>query len=221
MMFKNCPTEFKVNEFGKFEGYASHFGNVDLGGDVVMPGAFKEFVLTKSGQVKVLSQHNQRDVIGKADVRQDSQGLAFVAELLLDVPSARTVYAQMKGGVIEETSIGYDVLPDGAKIRDDGVRELRALKLWEISVVTFSMNPLATINSVKAIEDIQTIRDLEDHLRDAGGFSRAHAKAICLGGFKALQTLRDAGDDSDSSQAAVALVQQLIRISGLSGANAT
>lgn len=220
MMFKSCPTEFKFGDAGTFEGYASRFGNVDLGNDVVMPGAFKEFALTRAGKVKILNQHGQRDPIGLADVRQDSQGLEFKGALVLGVPSARTVYEQMKGGLIEETSIGYDVLPGGAKVRDDGVRELRALKLWEISVVTFPMNPLATIDAVKAIGEIKTIRELEDHLRDAGGFSRNEAKALAFGGFKALQDLRDAGNESDSSQAAVALVQQLIRISGLNGANA-
>ena len=220
MKFKSCPTEFKFGDSGAFEGYASRFGNVDLGNDVVMPGAFKQFALTRAGKVKVLNQHTQKDVIGVADVRQDSSGLEFKAQLALGVPSARTVYEQIKGGLIEETSIGYDVLPGGAKERDDGVRELSALKLWEISVVTFPMNPLATIEAVKAAENIQTIRELEDHLRDAGGFSRSQAKALCLGGFKALQDLRDAGNESDSSQAAIALVQQLIRISGLNGANA-
>jgi phage head maturation protease len=36
---------------GSFTGYASIFGNVDLGGDVVLPGAFKEFETNAAGEV--------------------------------------------------------------------------------------------------------------------------------------------------------------------------
>src|SRR5210317_1727848 len=36
------PLEIKALSNGEFEGHGSIFGNEDLGGDVVMPGAFRK-----------------------------------------------------------------------------------------------------------------------------------------------------------------------------------
>jgi HK97 family phage prohead protease len=192
MEFLNLQLETKaVAADGTFEGYAAIFGNVDLGGDVIEKGAFREIVMGKSGRVKVLNQHNMRDPIGTAEVVQDSKGLKFKGELVLDVPSAKAVYALMKADALDGMSIGYDVLPGGAEIQTSGVRRLKALKLYEISPVTFGMNPKAGITGVKSAADIATIRDYETFLRDVGGFSSAQAKALASGGFKSMQQARD------------------------------
>jgi HK97 family phage prohead protease len=188
----NLPTEFKAfGDTGSFEGYAAIFGNVDLGGDVIERGAFKEFAKGRDGRVKILNQHRTSDPIGTAEVEQDDKGLRFKGQLILEAASARSAYALMKGGALDGMSIGYDVLAGGAEILKSGIRQLKAIKLYEISPVTFGMNPLAGIDSVK---QITTIREFEDFLRDVGGFSVAQAKALASGGFKALQTTRDEGD---------------------------
>ena len=197
MKYLNIPLELETKAFGdsgSFEGYASIFGNVDLGGDVIERGAFKEIVKGRNGMVKILNQHSSRDPIGVAEVRQDDKGLQFKGQLILEAASARSAYALMKGGALDGMSIGYDVLEGGAKILESGIRQLKALKLWEISPVTFGMNPLAGIESVKAAAQITTIREFEDFLRDAGGFSKAQAIALASGGFKALQDRRESGD---------------------------
>ena len=191
----NLPTEFKAfGDSGSFEGYASIFGNVDLGGDVIERGAFKEIVKGRDGKVKVLNQHRTSDPIGVAEVKQDDKGLSFQGQLILEAPAGRAAYALMKGGALDGMSIGYDVLPGGGKVLESGIRQLTGLKLWEISPVTFGMNPLAGIEGVKQAGQITTTREFEDFLRDAGGFSKAQAIAIASGGFKAMQGLRDAGD---------------------------
>jgi len=191
----SLPTEFKAfGDSGSFEGYASIFGNIDLGGDIIVRGAFKEFVKGRDGKVKVLNQHRMSDPIGVAEVTADDKGLRFQGQLILEAPAARSAYALMKGGALDGMSIGYDVLPGGGKVLESGVRELTALKLWEISPVTFGMNPLAGIDSVKQAGQITTIREFEDFLRDGAGFSHSQAKAIAADGWKALQTTRDEGD---------------------------
>jgi HK97 family phage prohead protease len=162
--------EFKVlGDAGEFSGYASIFGNVDQGGDIVERGAFKEFDLTKDGMVRVLNQHRHADPIGKANVNEDSTGLHFDGKLLLDVPSARTQYALLKAGIVDGMSIGYDIMPGGAEMTKSGVRHLKALKLWEISTVTFGMNQLARVQAVKAAHSIKTIREFEEFLRHDSG----------------------------------------------------
>lgn len=191
MEFLNLELETKaLTADGSFEGYAAVFGNVDMGGDIIERGAFKDIVTGRNGRVKVLNQHNLRDPIGSADVTQDSKGLKFKGELVLAAPSAQTSYALMKAGVLDGMSLGYEVLPGGAEILSSGVRKLKALRVYEISPVTFGMNPKAGITGVKS-GDIITIRDFEDFLRDVGGYSAAQAKALASGGFKALQAARD------------------------------
>ncbi len=197
MKFLTIPVEVKVfGDAGTFEGYAAIFGNVDLGGDVIERGAFKEIVKGRNGMVKILNQHSSRDPIGAAEVKQDDKGLKFTGQLILEAASARSVYALMKAGVLDGMSIGYDVLEGGAKILESGIRQLTALKLWEISPVTFGMNPLAGITDVKTANQITNIREYEDFLREAG-FSRAQAKALAAGGWTRLDGQREADGDEE------------------------
>lgn len=194
-----CPFDLKaINDIGTFSGYASIFGNVDGGGDVMERGAFKEFHKTRDGKVLILYQHSSRDPIGKADVRQDDKGLYFDGQLVMEDATARKAYVGMKAGTIDAMSFGFDVLPGGATITEAGIRKITAVKCYEISPVTFGMNELARIEAVKAAENITTIRELENFLREAGGFSKAQAVAIASGGWKALQDRRDSGEADDA-----------------------
>lgn len=56
---------------------------------------------------------------------------------------------------------------------------------------------------------IQTIRDFETFLRDAGGFSREAAKAIAARGWKATSDPRDEADDGELVAAAMRLVETI------------
>ncbi|MCR4331302.1 MAG: HK97 family phage prohead protease, partial [Sulfuricaulis sp.] len=109
-------------------------------------------------------------------------------------------YALMKGGALDGMSIGYDVLQGGAKILESGIRILTGLKLWEISPVTFGMNPLAGIDGVKNAGNITNIREFEDFLRESGGFSKAQAVAIAGRGWNGLQSRRDSGEADDAKE---------------------
>jgi HK97 family phage prohead protease len=207
MDYLNMQLEVKaLGDTGSFEGYAGIFGNVDLGGDVLERNAIKEVVKGRNGLVKVLNQHNMRDPIGGAKVMPDDKGIAFEGQLVLETPSARSAYALMKAGVLDGMSFGYDVMAGGAEIMKSGVRQLKAIKLWEISPVTFGMNPLAGVTGVKGIA---TIREFEDFLRDAGGFSAAQAKALASGGFKALASARDESGGVDEAKELVDLIGKI------------
>lgn len=49
-----CPFEVKaVDEAGNFEGYASVFNNIDLGDDIILPGAFIKVKTTRTGRLKL------------------------------------------------------------------------------------------------------------------------------------------------------------------------
>lgn len=181
MEYMSLPLETKAAEReGGFSGYAAVYGNVDLGGDIIAPGAFKEFASNDDGRITVLWQHRADQPIGTARVKSDKAGLAFDADLVMADPLAQVARAHMEAKSVRGMSIGYDVLPGGAEVMKSGVRKLTALKLWEISLVTFPMNPAAGVASVKGI---RTVREFEEFLRGAG-FSKSQATLIASEGFR-------------------------------------
>ena len=197
MKYKDIPLELEakaLGDSGEFSGYAAIFGNIDQGGDILERGAFKEILTTKDNMVRILYQHDMRQPIGKAMVKEDSKGLYFDGKLVLDNANARSAYALMKQGILDGMSIGYDTIK--SKTDEDGNRILQAVKLYEISTVTFGMNPAALIESVKAGNMVSNIREFEEFLRDAG-FSRAKAKALAVGGWTVLEGQRDVDSETD------------------------
>lgn len=193
----DSPAEFKFSgKAGSFEGYAAVFLNTDSGNDAIMPNAFQEFAKTRDGKTIVLYQHSIRDPIGKADVSQDSHGLHFKAELALDDPTALKAYTLMRDGIIDSMSVGYDVLPGGEQFKN-GRRELSRLKLFECSVVTWGMNDLARIETVKSAMDCDNTRELEQLLRESLFISGRKAKAAANALWPLLSDRDDQTDDRD------------------------
>lgn len=176
-----------VSENGEFEGYASIWDEVDLGGDAVQPGAFKEG-LAKAKQagrlIPMLWQHDRREPLGIwLEMEEDSKGLRVKGKLLIESdPLARRAHALLKAGAIGGLSIGYRI-PVGGAEEDEirrGVWLLKKLDLIEISLVTIPMLTSAKVTRVKgALESGQlpTVREFEGFLRDAG-FPREKAVAI-------------------------------------------
>lgn len=191
---------------GVFEGYASVFGVVDQGMDVVERGAFRKSL--GSRRVKMLWQHDQSQPIGVWDViEEDERGLYVRGRLLKEVEKGREAMALLRAGAIDSMSIGYRTI-DSAPEGDGMVRRLKEIDLYEISLVTFPMLPDAKVTAVKSI---QTERDFEKFLRDAG-FSRKQAAALALHGYKALnRDTRDAASD-EVNASAKALLEQLQKL---------
>lgn len=139
---------------GHIKGYASTYGNVDLGGDMVMKGAFTQTLYHKKNRVKLFLDHYYRvkDVAGLAYLQDDEKGLALSGELPIHIPSVKEIHDKIKflneRGEDMGLSIGYDIVK--AKMRDDGVRELKEIALGEVSITPFPMNTEATILNAKA-----------------------------------------------------------------------
>ena len=83
-------------------------------------------------------------------MEQDSKGLYIKAKIsMTDV--GRKAMELMRDGVIDEMSIGYDIIKDEFKGKN---RMLKELRLWEFSPVTFAANEKARITSAKNFNDL-------------------------------------------------------------------
>ena len=194
---------------GEFEGYASVFGIVDQGLDVVERGAFTK-TLGSGRKVKMLWQHDTSKVIGVWDeVREDDRGLFVKGRLLKGIKLAEEAMVMLRAGALDSMSIGYRTIEAVAE-GGGRIRKLMELDLHEISLVTFPMLPDAKVTDVKSLS---TEREFEAFLRDAG-YSRKEATALALHGFKGLTGLRDAGSDDGDEKANLALLQSLEKLTG-------
>lgn len=131
------------------EGYASFFGQVDNGNDMVMRGAYAKSLAdlaSKGRSVKMLWQHDPSQPIGVWDeVREDEKGLYVKGRILTDVERGREAAALIEAGAMDGLSIGYRTVK--ATKNDKGQRLLRELELWEVSLVTFPMLPSARVGA--------------------------------------------------------------------------
>jgi HK97 family phage prohead protease len=189
LLTKNAgvPLDIKaVGDGGTFEGYGSIFGNVDSYGEAVMPGAFTQSLVDskrKGMTVKMLWQHDSDQPIGVwDDMAEDAKGLYVKGHLLTEVsPRAAEAYGLLKAGALDGLSIGYRVVEAAPHPDKQGVLALKKLNLKEVSIVTFAANERARVEAVKhilAAGEVPTVREFEEFLRDAGGFSKSLAAAI-------------------------------------------
>jgi HK97 family phage prohead protease len=143
------------------KGYGSYFGNKDSDNDVIAKGAYQKTIKENGNRVKYLYQHNMMQPIGKMnELYEDDKGLVFVAEIP-KTQLGKDVIELMKSGVITENSVG--ILPIQKEDRGD-YRELKEVKLFEISAVTLAANDQAKIMDVKGSKMIDDIYKRYDNL---------------------------------------------------------
>ena len=140
----------RASEAGVIKGYASLFGVVDTGGDMVMAGAFKRSLQKRGAEgVKMLWQHKAAEPIGVwTRIVEDVRGLKVEGRLDLSVARAREALSLLRQGAIDGLSIGYRT-QRASTDKQSGVRRLVEVDLWEISIVTFPMLPQARVTGVK------------------------------------------------------------------------
>lgn len=173
---------FKVEEadesksMGRIKGFASTFNNIDLGGDRVLPGAFKRTLSQNKGEVMVLADHVFYDQIGwGVFARETDKGLEVEAEIDLENQKGREKYnlAKMASKMEKATmglSIGYQAVKfDFEEEGEQMIRNLKEVKLFEYSLTAMPMNPEAVITDVKSREDKDILlKQIEEHARKIG-----------------------------------------------------
>lgn len=211
---KTIPFEVKeVDSNGTISGYGAVFGNVDSGGDIIMPDAFNGCISRsreKGYKPKMLWQHDPGQPIGVWDtMKADDRGLFMQGRVVADVTKGREAIALMKAKAIDGLSIGYKTTDYEYEKNDMGmVRKIKEADVWETSIVTFPMNTEARVTDVK---QLQSPRDVEQLLRKQGvpgGF----AKLVALHGFEgATERLRSDSDKGGEAKMQAEAIDGLIR----------
>lgn len=173
--------EVKVGEEGmRFSGYASVFGGVDSYGDTIDPKAYEKTLKRKKGDRPIRLRWNHfGPVIGKwVELRTDERGLYVEGELTPGHSKAADVFASLRHGAVDGLSIGFR--PKKVEMIDSGQRRLlKEIELIEISVVEDPADLGARISDVKsALDQAESLKNMESLLRDACGLSRTDATAL-------------------------------------------
>ncbi|WP_246727684.1 HK97 family phage prohead protease [Chelativorans sp. Marseille-P2723] len=197
----------QVESNGTFSGYASLFGRVDLGRDIVEPGAFAASIRKRGAAgIRMLFQHDPNQPIGTwREIREDSHGLFVRGKLATGAAKAREVLELMRDGALDGLSIGFRAVRAVHEPRT-GIRRIREADLWEISVVTFPMLPEARVEKVKSASagrELPTHREFERWLTRDAGLTRSEAKTVIARGFAHLLRERDAAPAAPESLAAM------------------
>ncbi|HYJ52653.1 MAG TPA: HK97 family phage prohead protease [Allosphingosinicella sp.] len=123
----------------RFAGYAALFDRPDQGGDVVRAGAFAAS-LAGGRSVPLLWQHRPERPIGRVEyLKEDRRGLRVIGRIV-DREAARLLGT----GAVNGLSFGYRV----RQASGAAPRELTALELIEISLVSWPMQPKARVHAV-------------------------------------------------------------------------
>ena len=161
---------------GIVEGFAAIFGNIDHQGDRIHPGAFTQTLNNPpDGMPQLLGwQHTLDHPFGRTtsltEVGRDelppeilarapdaTGGLKFKARIAISSSVNKERLALMKdeAQVVKGSSIGFDTFKadftvdrsEGAK--ETHIREIREVRLWEVSVVALGANSAAAVTSAK------------------------------------------------------------------------
>jgi len=212
-------TEIKFSGDGKqgiFEGYASVFNNTDSDGDIILPGAFKNALANQSRKVAMFFNHKTWDLpVGKWDsLAEDDKGLYVRGQLTPGHSGATDLKAAMQHGTVDGMSVGFSVNKDDYSLGTSGRIFKNIAALREISVCTFPANELAGVSAMKSVDGIETIRDVENWLRDSVGLSKSQAVGL-IARFKSAVRSESGGDENEAQiNALLQSIQSFPSISG-------
>lgn len=154
LIYKSVPFDVsdmsEKGDFGYIKGIASYFGNVDSDNDIIDKGAYTKTLQENRMRIKYCEQHDIRKAFGKFEELYETQtSLDFLAAIPLKSDSSRDMYERIKGGVIDENSVGIIVTKGMPDESNKSIRRIKEVRLLEISAVTLAANDLARITDVK------------------------------------------------------------------------
>ena len=173
MEHKNFEAYTKAIDDRTVTGIAALFGNVDVVGDRIFKGAFKKTIQENLARVRHLWMHDEwspptaaiksLNEVGRGGLPDDLKakhpevtGGLEVEREYLQTPRGDEILAGIKAGALNQMSFGYTPVKFDFEELEDGdskgflVRNLREIRLWDISDVNWGANEL-TIASKAAV----------------------------------------------------------------------
>ena len=156
--------------------YLSKFDEMDSDMDIIRKGAFKKSlrergVKSKSNRkIAFLRHHDWEKQIGKfIELAEDDFGLYAVAQLGRSTDGENAL-KDYEDGIIREHSIGFQYVADKSKwiedttIKTNGYFEVKEVKLFEGSAVTFGANEFTPVVEMKGQEKSDHIEKITTEL---------------------------------------------------------
>jgi len=174
-----------IEDDGTVEGLAAGYGNIDLGGDLFLPGALSKSIKGKLSTPMLLYHDMQRPAGVWETFVEVPDGLLVKGRFAMSTIDGKEAHALVKAGALKGLSVGYRSLAD--KIVGK-VRQISEAALHEISLVTVPMNEKTLVLNFKDIigaGDLPSLPEFEKFLREAG-FSKSQATAIAGKGLSHL-----------------------------------
>jgi uncharacterized protein len=157
MRRKQVDATAGATDLGLFTAIAAAY-TIDRDGERIRPGAFRETIRRWQASGRRLPLHwahsgEARDIIGLVDpseMRETPDGLYVEGRVdIAESEVAREAWRSMKADAVA-LSFGFMVTDEGKD--SDGVRELREIDLFEISIVPNPANQDTRILSTKATD---------------------------------------------------------------------
>jgi phage head maturation protease len=182
---------------GIVDAFVSVMGNVDLQDDIIHTGSFTKTIQERGTDVRVLDNHNffsihdalatcidiserpRRDLPKAVQEKfPDATGGLFTSsQFMLDDPASLAAFKRVKNGVINQYSIGFQIIKQDWTEENFGtvdepnmvqIRNIREIRLWEYSLVLFAANPATATAGVKGFIPVTV-----------DGLKRAETKKNC------------------------------------------
>jgi HK97 family phage prohead protease len=211
MEYAGSPFEIKqLNDSGHIEGLLAGFGNVDHGGDKLLPGSLTKSLSARTTPLPMLLYHDPKRPIGAwREWNDTTDGLYAKGALTLASRDAQEAYALTKDGALTGLSIGWKGGKGG--FDNAGTRVITEAEIFEGSLVPCPMNDRTRVASVKSIGRPQDIAEL---LQEAG-FSSRRAKAAAGAAWK---SLNEHDDDAEAEAEVRAILNaSAARIAAIGG----
>ena len=206
MEFAGSPFDIKsLTDSGHIEGLLAGFGDVDHGGDKLLPGSLTKSLAARTSPLPMLLHHDLKRPIGSWKEWQDTdQGLYVKGTLTLSVRDAQEAHALAKDGALTGLSVGWKPLK--GDIDTKGVRVITEAELFEGSLVTVPMHDRTRVTSIKSIVNA---RDIAEILQEFGVSSR-RAKLAAGAAWKVMNQQTD--ETGADEELAAALVRSITRL---------
>jgi HK97 family phage prohead protease len=138
----------KTDNRGRFYGYASVFNVEDSCGDIILNGAFSKTIRNRTGTLNLLWQHYRDSVVGEIETLwEDVVGLYVIGKIYTNDELGKKLYCYVINKLIGGLSIGYSI--NDCTFDARGRRIIKAIDLFEISIVTMPANKFCEIISCK------------------------------------------------------------------------